>query len=391
MVKERNKFIIAGAGGIGRAVGLILADKLGFDSEIYIGDINKKIAQEVKDWILEGSSTVIHVEPFEIDPLELTNEMDYVFRAGDIILDCLPGTEAPRMASYALKYNMHYVNLTEYVQETEDIIKMVADAETGFILQSGLAPGYINILAHKLYKEFIAQFGVEKVDYIKMRVGALTKNVEAPHYYAFTWSPLGVATEYIKEANVLSNGELTKIPSLSQSNTRIIHGVAYEEDFTSGGAADLPEYFKDKANNLDYKTIRYPGHYFWVKEQIKNIGNVEDPVQALLKNMQSIVPHIEEDIIVLYASVSGKDKNGDIRVLENSQIIHPKEIGGHMLKAIQLTTAVPMLESARMLLKGHYKGAILQSQIEPEQFMSGPFVQMVYNQQTNEKLMKMDR
>ncbi|MEO6191096.1 MAG: saccharopine dehydrogenase C-terminal domain-containing protein, partial [Saprospiraceae bacterium] len=311
MSREKNKFIIAGAGGIGRAVGLILADNPGFDSEILIGDIDKNLAQEVSQWILEGSSTICSVEAFEINPITLTNEMDYVFKSGDIILDCLPGTEAPRMASFALTYGMHYVNLTEYVRETDEIIEMVKDANTGFILQSGLAPGYINILASKLHKDFSEKYNTTKVDSIKMRVGALTKNVEAPHFYAFTWSPIGVATEYIKEANILSNGKLISIPALSETKERIIGGIMYEEDFTSGGAADLPEYYKDKTMNLDYKTLRYPGHFNWVRQQIKEIGASSNLVKDLLERMQLAIPYIEDDLIVIYASVSAKDKQGN--------------------------------------------------------------------------------
>ncbi len=384
MTREKNKFIIAGAGGIGKAVGLILADKPGLDSEIYIGDVDKNQAANVAQWIIDGCSTVCHVESFEIHPSLLTDEMDYIFQTGDIILDCLPGTEAPRMAAFALKFGMHYVNLTEYVQETEEIIQMVSNSDKGFVLQSGLAPGYVNILAHKLYLDFCERYKVNVVDHIKMRVGALTKNVESPHYYAFTWSPIGVATEYIKEAKVIQDGHLMKQPALSETSQRIINGILYEEDFTSGGAADLPEYFQGKARNLDYKTLRYPGHYNWVREQSQSNSAQTDSIQALLKTMQEQVPHIEDDQIVIYASVSSKDKNGNIHTLEHSQTIESMTIGSHKLKAIQITTAVPMLEAARMLLKSSFKGAVLQSQIDPYQFLSGPFVQMVYNNEHRE-------
>ncbi len=181
MTREKNKFIIAGAGGIGKAVGLILADKPGLDSEIYIGDLDKNHAANVAQWIIDGCSTVCHVESFEIHPSLLTDEMDYIFQTGDIILDCLPGTEAPRMAAFALKFGMHYVNLTEYVQETEEIIQMVSNSDKGFVLQSGLAPGYVNILAHKLYLDFCERYKVNVVDHIKMRVGALTATLLCVH------------------------------------------------------------------------------------------------------------------------------------------------------------------------------------------------------------------
>ncbi|NOT37332.1 MAG: saccharopine dehydrogenase [Saprospiraceae bacterium] len=384
MSREAQKFIIAGAGGIGKAVGLILTDRPGIAVEIFIGDIDKNLAEEVAKWISDGCSSVCSVEAFEIHPSQITNEMDYVFKSGDIILDCLPGTEAPRMAKVAIDYNMHYVNLTEYVKETDEIIELAKNAKTGFVLQSGLAPGYINVVAHKLYKDFVKKFKIEKVDNIKMRVGALTSNVAPPSYYAFTWSPIGVATEYVKDANIIKDGKLCKVPALTETEDRIIQGIRYEEDFTSGGAADLPEFFQGKTQNLDYKTIRYPGHYNWIRTQIAENKNEIDPVHALLHQMLKKVPHIDDDLIVMYASVSGVDANGELKQLEHSQVVHPKTIGAHKLKAIQITTAAPMLESARMLLQGNYQGVVLQSQIDPEKFMHGPFIQMVYNPKNHE-------
>ena len=48
---KKEKIIIAGAGGIGKAAGLILAEKQEFDASIYIGDINFEAAKQVCEWI----------------------------------------------------------------------------------------------------------------------------------------------------------------------------------------------------------------------------------------------------------------------------------------------------------------------------------------------------
>lgn len=384
---DRSKVIIAGAGGIGRAVGLILADSPGIDAEVYIGDMDKSVAQNIAQWIRDGSSTVCPVEGFEIDSSTLSNEMDYVFHSGDILLDCLPGDQAPRMASYALKYNMHYINLTEYVRETEEIMQMAAQSSKAFVLQSGLAPGYINILAHKLYKDFSSNFPEASVAAVKMRVGALTRHVEAPHYYAFTWSPVGVATEYNNDAYVLRNGRITTVPALSGTTSRIIDGISYEEDFTSGGAADLPQFFEGKVSSLDYKTIRYPGHYNWVRQQLAQCSG-PDKTDELLARMLDSVPFLDEDLIVLYAAVTGRDRNGQLRQIEKAQTISPMTVGSHRLKAIQVTTAAPMLEAARIVLKAGYQGIVLQSRLDPDDFLSGPFIQQVFRQ--NSKNHKVD-
>lgn len=381
----KHKVIIAGAGGIGRAAGLIMAEQPDFDCEIFLGDINLDIAREAADWIQKGASSLIQIEAFEIRPGETTEHMDYVFTSGDILLDCLPGAEAPRMAAYARQFNLHYVNLTEYVQETQQIIELGKDASTGFVLQSGLAPGYVNILAHHLYKEFVNAYGDQQVESISMKVGALTRMTSDPHFYGFTWSPIGVATEYIKDAVVIREGIKTTIPSLSDTTQIIIDGIHYEDDFTSGGAADLPDYFSGRVRSLDYKTIRYPGHYRWVRNQLQELGQESNKELALLKRMTDLIPHAEDDLIILYVSVIGRDRNQVLRIKERSLKIEPTFVGSHRLKAIQTATAAPMLEAARMLLSGKYRGPMLQSQIETAEFLNGSFVQMIYNQKKHNR------
>jgi saccharopine dehydrogenase-like NADP-dependent oxidoreductase len=83
-----------------------------------------------------------------------------------------------------------------------------------------------------------------------MRVGALAQMTESPHYYGFTWSSIGVATEYVKDSEAVRNHEIVRLPSLSERETIIINGRRYEADLTSGGAADLPQAYKDRIRIL---------------------------------------------------------------------------------------------------------------------------------------------
>ena len=88
-----------------------------------------------------------------------------------------------------------------------------------------------------------------------MRVGALTKYATAPHFYGFTWSPIGVATEYIKDSEVVKDGLLQTVPSLSDTRIKLVDGTPLEEDFTSGGVADLPFALAGQVENLNYRFI----------------------------------------------------------------------------------------------------------------------------------------
>ncbi|MFV8393352.1 saccharopine dehydrogenase family protein [Flavobacterium sp. LB2P6] len=377
-MKKHHTIIIAGAGGIAEAVGLLLMEWSEVTPTIFIGDRTHSKAKKVAHWIQEGTTKNGLIQDFHLAENGLTDEMKTILRQGDIILDCLPGSQAPRIAQFAKDYELHYANLTEYVTETEEIIALAKDAKTGFVLQTGLAPGYINLLANALFQQFCKDFEVDKVDKLEFKVGALTNHAVAPHYYGFTWSPVGVATEYLEDTSVLRNFIKTTLPSLSERKNIIIDGISYEEDLTSGGAADLPDALSGKVRSLDYKTLRHPGHYAWIQEQLDNLENATDSINSLQKKMEAIIPHVEDDKIILYAAVEGKDATGILRRREIAQCILPQKVGKHQLRAIQTTTAAPLAQVTQLLLETPHRGVVLQSQIDSKSFLKGNYILNVY-------------
>lgn len=377
-MNKHYNIIIAGAGGIAEAAGLLLIEWSLVTPTIFIGNRTLSKAQELARWIKDGTDKSCDVKAFHLPEEGIPDEMKAILSQADIILDCLPGSLAPKIARLAKDFHLHYANLTEYVAQTDEIMKLAKDSKTGFILQTGLAPGYIDILANGLFRQFCIDFEVDKVDKLELKVGALTMHAVAPHYYGFTWSPVGVATEYLKDAVVLRDSKKTSLPALSERAIIIIDGTAYEDDLTSGGAADLPDALAGKVGSLDYKTLRFPKHYAWVEEQLAGLGNTRDKIAALQHKMQTWIPHIEDDQIILYAAVEGKDATGTLRRREISKHILPQTVGNHKLRAIQTSTAAPLLQAAQLLLESSLYGVVLQSHIDPKQFLNGNFILPVY-------------
>lgn len=372
-----KKIFIAGSGGIGEAAALLLREWSEFETEIYLGDVSEESLRKAKDFVVRNSEKTSNVETVLMTG-EANEAMRKAFETCDVLLDCSPGSQAPKMAQFAKDFKMHYANLTEYVAETDEITALAKDAETGFILQTGLAPGFINVLAMSLYQQFVEKYENEKVEKIGMKVGALTAHAHQPHFYGFTWSPIGVATEYVKNSRVLRNYKITNKPALSSRETIVIGARTYEADLTSGGAADLPDFFAGKARNLDYKTLRYVGHYDWVESLIRKLPKDENLPLTLQNVMLEAIPSVEDDLVLVHASVDGFDVKGRRRMIEKAFYVEPLKIGGEKLRAIQTTTAAPLLESAMLLLSGKYKGVVLQSQIAPEEFLKGNFVSRIY-------------
>jgi len=369
---------VAGSGGIGEAAALLLREWAEFELVIYLGDVKESCVEAASNFVRANSAKTSEIHTVLMSSADVNDAMKTAFDKCDILLDCSPGKQAPRMAGFAKDFKMHYANLTEYVAETDEIIKLAKDAETGFILQTGLAPGFVNVLAMSKYYDFVERYGNEKIERIGMKVGALTAHAHEPHFYGFTWSPIGVATEYVKNSRVIRNYKITKKPALSSRETIVIGGRTYEADLTSGGAADLPDFFEGQVRALDYKTLRYVGHYDWVESLVRKLPKDDNLPDKLQDAMLQAVPSVEDDMVLAHASVVGFDSGGRRRMLEKAFFVEPLEINGKSLRAIQTTTAAPLCESAIMLLSGKYKGVLLQSQVDPNEFLNGKFVSRIF-------------
>ena len=371
-MSDAPSILIAGAGGIGEAAAFMLLDWADFPVErVYLADASAEQLERAQRFIGHADRLVpVHA------PISATPEAPLAdaLTVASVVLDCLPGGLAPTVARLALESGSHYANLTEYVAETNEIKAMASGAATGFLLQTGLAPGVINVLAHQLLQRFDAAHG-GTVDRVEMKVGALTRCASGPHHYGFTWSPIGVATEYVKPAVVVRGGQVQEAPSLSERGQIVIEGVTYEDDLTSGGAADMPEHFAGAIQTLDYKTLRYPGHYAWVESVLYETGQNPDALQA---RMEQEIPMEEDDVVVVYASVEGADASGRRRRIAKSFVIDPVETPNGPMRAIQATTAAGLAESAKVLLSGHHAGPVLQMDLDPDTFLDGVFVGRVY-------------
>ena len=94
--------------------------------------------------------------------------------------------------------------------------------------------------------------------------------------------------------------------------------------------------------------------------------------------MEAVIPHIEDDKIILYAAVEGKDNDGTLYRREIAKQVQPQTVGRHQLRAIQIATAASLLQAAQLMLESFYSGVVLQSQIDPKPFLNGNFTTPVY-------------
>ena len=82
---------IAGAGGIGSAVAVLLRQMYGKPVDIFIGDINDSARRKAVDWIAKSGDASGVLRSFDMSG-DWQAEFEQQEQSIDIILDCLPGT-----------------------------------------------------------------------------------------------------------------------------------------------------------------------------------------------------------------------------------------------------------------------------------------------------------
>jgi len=301
--------------------------------------------------------------PTQTVTLERTEEVREKVKGFDAVVSCLPYRFNVGVASVAHELGIHYFDLTEDVRTTKAIIGMSSTARGLMAPQCGLAPGFIAIVGASLAEKF------SRVRSIKLRVGALPQHPTGLLGYAFNWSPEGVVNEYLNDCEVIEDGEVKWVSPLEWMETLVIQGVQLEAFTTSGGLGTMCETFKGRVENLDYKTIRYPGHAKLMNFFFHELLMRQDRNKAgeILVNAK---PPVSEDVVYVHASVEGWI-NGVLSREEFVRAYYPVEIAGRPWRAISWTTAAAACAVVEMVANGSLpgKGFLKQEEIPLSAFL----------------------
>jgi saccharopine dehydrogenase-like NADP-dependent oxidoreductase len=261
------------------------------------------------------------------------------------------------VAQAAKAAGAHYLDLTEDVAASRVVRDLARDAVTAFIPQCGLAPGFITIAAWDLCKRF------DELHDVRLRVGALPRYPSNALNYNLTWSTDGVINEYCEPCEAIVEGRLREVPALEECEEFSLDGVTYEAFNTSGGLGTLCQTLDGKVRNLNYRTIRYPGHAAIMKALLNDLGLRNR--RPLLKDiLEDAVPATLQDVVIVFVTVSGL-KDG--RLMQETYVnkVYAQVVGGQMLSAIQITTAGAVCAVLDLLASGQLpdRGFIRQEDI----------------------------
>src|SRR6516165_1382239 len=247
------------------------------------------------------------------------------------VLNAAPFHLTTIIAEAARAAGTHYLDLTEDVVSMRRVRELAANANTAFIPQCGLAPGFVSIVAFDMTKRF------EVLDSVKLRVGALPQYPSNALNYNLTWSTDGVINEYCEPCEAIVNGVRREVPPLEELEEFSLDGVTYEAFNTSGGLGTLCETLEGRVRNLNYKTIRYPGHAAIMKALLHDL-RLRDRREVLKDILEHAVPSTMQDVVVVFVTVSGT-RGGRLVQETYANKIYAQSINGIARSAIQITTA----------------------------------------------------
>lgn len=316
------RVLLLGAGKIGRMIARLLHDS--GDYEVCVGDVSAAALQRLAERVPVETQVVDARRP---------DALRAALRGRDAVLSALTYHSNLDVARAALAEGASYFDLTEDVATARQVAALAPELRPGRVLmpQCGLAPGFISIVAAHLAQEF------EQLDSVRMRVGALPTFPSNMLKYNLTWSTDGLINEYCNLCEVIHDGRPLEVLPLEGMEEFSLDGVRYEAFHTSGGLGTLCGTLAGRVRELNYKTIRYPGHRDLMQFLLGEL-RLRERRELLREILEQAVPVTFQDVVVTFCTVTGT-RRGQFVQLTDARKIYSQTLGEEMWSAIQITTA----------------------------------------------------
>jgi lysine 6-dehydrogenase len=368
------RILILGAGMMARAIAYDLSLREGIE-EIVLADRERARAEGIAGWLSNR-----RVVPRRLD-VSAPRAVREAMEGCAVAVSAAPYFFNLTLAKAAIERRVHFCDLggnNRIVSGELALDRAAREAGVTVIPDCGLAPGMVNILAAAAIED------LEAVERVTIRVGGLPQHPHPPLDYQIVFSPHGLINEYMEPATVIRDGEIAEVPSLTGCE-EITFPPPYEhlEAFhTSGGSSTLPQTLLGRVRDLDYKTIRYPGHmervramaelgFFDTTPRFLDDGTEVVPRELAVKLLTEKLSYDEPDVVLLRVSAFGTAEGRPCEV-RYQMIDRYDETTG--LSAMMRTTGFPIAQIAYMLATGliSKRGALPQEVCVPTQkFLSG--------------------
>jgi lysine 6-dehydrogenase len=352
---------LLGSGMMGKAIAFDLArnDKI---EKILVCDIDISQAKKVAEFV--GSDKI---KPTWVDVRNLKGTRE-TLENSKVIVSAIHYQFNYELAQMAIELGADFVDLggnNTVVEKQLSLNEKAKSKGVTVIPDTGLAPGLVQVLTAHGAKQF------DSLEDVHLRVGGLPQNPTPPLNYSLVFSIEGLINEYIEDAVVIRDGKVQTVKPLTETE-QLSFPAPFDqlEAFqTSGGTSTLPQTFYGRVKNLDYKTIRYPGHQKLFKtiidlgfcsSQMVEIDGVKIiPRHLTGKILESYLNGDNRDVALVSVELSG-EKAGKKEHLTYRMVDYYDE--QNELTAMMRSTGFPSAIIAQMLAEGKItkKGAVPQ-------------------------------
>ena len=202
-----------------------------------------------------------------------------VMRESDAVMSAIPYYLNLQLTECAVEAGVHFCDLggnTEIVFQQKALAERAIAKGVTVIPDCGVAPGMVNILAEHGIRQ------LDTVESVHIYVGGLPQNPEPPLNYQVVYSLEGVIDYYTTRSWVLRDGQRSQVTALSEREpVEFPAPVGTLEAFhTAGGLSTMAFRYEGKIPQMEYKTLRYPGHAE-IMETIRELGLLDlEPVDV---------------------------------------------------------------------------------------------------------------
>jgi lysine 6-dehydrogenase len=338
-------------------------------SKIHVTDISEKALKAMQGHF-KTKRLVVHLLKAD-DRLRIPALM----KKADGVFSAVPYDYNLQLTRWAVENKCHFVDLGGNNTVVNQQFKLDARAKkagVGIIPDCGLAPGMVSVLAAHMVKQ------LDSVENLTIRVGGLPLQPQNPLRYMLVFSIHGLINEYIEPAVIIQDSQITTVPSMTATEDLEFPAPfgKLEAFYTSGGTSTLPHTYLGKIQNLNYKTIRYPGHCQLFKSMI-DLGFTTGETVTIGKNNYSRREVFEtlltdpltypgEDVVLIRLWIKGLKNNVPEQIT-----MEAVEYGDHnnKLTAMMRTTAFPASIILIMLINGwiQARGVLRQESAVPSE------------------------
>jgi lysine 6-dehydrogenase len=281
------------------------------------------------------------------------------------VLSAVPYTFNLALTKAAIAAGAHFCDLGGNTDIVMQQWRLDADAKAkkvSIVPDCGLAPGLANVLAAYVKAR------MDRCRRISMRCGGLPQNPKPPLGYKLVFNIGGLTNEYFGRAVVLRGGKIAEVDTFSElEKLDFPPPVGPCEAFvTSGGTSTVPRSFEGQVDEVDYKTVRYPGHFEKMKVLLDlgllDLKPVEvDGVPVIPRKVfhRVAAPKLEfpedRDLVVLRVEGEGEKDGRPVTIRLDILDFHDAETG---FTAMERTTGFPAAMVAEELARGKVRPGV---------------------------------